>query len=156
MPARNPKWILFILLIAAPVVFAATDQPAPNDATKVEPAIRPVESSPTAYSLTALPAEKLARLTPLQVALRNVLLQEQADLAPLIEAFARETDSLRGLEIQKQIQTVKQDTELALLRTQAQFARQEGRIEVAEQLEESLRLMTEPTPPVSQTPRSGR
>ena len=81
MPARNPKWILFILLIAAPVVFAATDQPAPNDATKVEPAIRPVESSPTAYSLTALPAEKLARLTPLQVALRNVLLQEQADLA---------------------------------------------------------------------------
>jgi hypothetical protein len=156
MSARDRLWILFCLLLATPAGLVAADQPASTDRTETEPAVRSVESSPSPFSLVELSEEQLARLTPLQLALREVLLTEQAELAPLYAAFARETDSLRGLEIQRQIQTIKQNTELALLRTQADFARREGRVEVAKRIEESLRLMTEPAPSEPQTPRPQR
>jgi hypothetical protein len=93
-------------------------------------------------SLAAIPDDKVSLLSPLHREMRLILKTESETLAPLYAEYAQATDPLLALEIQKQIQKVKIETELALLRAQAKHARLEGRLDDAERLEASLEAMT--------------
>lgn len=131
---------LILILIAAP---AAAADPDPVDSKTADSPQDPETATARVFSLVDLPPEKVERLTPLQARMREILLAERVNLAPLQAAFAEETDSLRSLEIQRRIQDLKVGTEIALLRVQADHARQSGQPELAEQIEESLRRMAE-------------
>lgn len=125
--------IVFLALIwsAAPAVAASPEA----GQTAEDPALH--------QSLVNLSADQVAKLAPLPKRLREILLEEKETLATLREVHAQEKDPLRILEIQRQMQGVKIQTERALLEAQADHARQNGQAELAGQIEAALARMAE-------------
>lgn len=86
-------------------------------------------------------------LTPCQQAIRELLEREATQLAELEARLPAAADAPAFLALQRQIEQVKQATELQVMRTQAEFARREGRVEQAEQIEAALAEMSAPRQP---------
>ncbi|MDX2473378.1 MAG: hypothetical protein QNL91_06675 [Candidatus Krumholzibacteria bacterium] len=133
--------ISLVVLLAMPVVAAGGLDASASES--VDPPQNSEGSVIRVFSLIDLPLEKVEHLAPLQKQLRQILLAQKDSLAPLYAEFAEETDSLLGLEIQKRIQKVKIETELSLLRAQADHARRNGQADLAEKIEAGLLRMTE-------------
>jgi hypothetical protein len=120
--------VCLALLIPAIITGNQTDGP---DASAVRPPL---------VSLSEAEAEKLP---PLQRELRGVLLKEKADLQVLASRLAALDDRLAALEVQREISNRKFQTQIEFLEIQGRFAREEGRIELAEEAEHALsRLKT--------------
>jgi hypothetical protein len=127
---------LFLILLAIPTWATESTPPA------TDPTIS--ESKPAPLSLMDLSETAVAKLKPLQLELRRILIIERDQLATLHVAFNQETDALRSLAIQKQIRDVKISTERALVQAQIDHALQAGRQADAERLENVLHLMYQP------------
>ena len=87
-------------------------------------------------------------VTPLVAELLRLVDLERQTLNELRAAMAQTSDPAQQLDLQRQVEAVKRDTQRALLRTQIEFARREGRAQVASELESALlRLDGVVTPP---------
>ncbi|MBU0740960.1 hypothetical protein KKG45_06930 [bacterium] len=91
---------------------------------------------------------------PMVVEMRRIQEQEREGLSRLHERFRQVSDSQEALAIQREIEALKVDTGLALLRIQADFARREGRTEVAEQIEAVIDRILRPEVPAVRVDRS--
>lgn len=108
-------------------------------------AAAPAPTTPTvAAPDAALPAPAL---TPMQAEIAQLIASERAAVAQLQERLVAAKGTATALELHKQVQETKLNTQLAMLRIQARYARAEGREAVAEQLETAIRDMTTPKAP---------
>jgi len=97
----------------------------------------------------ALPAER--PVSPLMADINIALDEERTRHAELEARFRAATDERQALEVQREIETLARDTELRILRIQADHARQAGREAVAECVEAAIAEMMAPRPtPVPQ------
>jgi len=83
---------------------------------------------------------------PLMQQIRVVMASSDLQLDQLQTRLDSETNNRSALEIIKQMEQVKVQTELDILAMQAGFARQNGREEVALEIEGAMELMTAPRP----------
>ena len=124
----------------------ANPEPAPGAVT--EPATEAVVESATDSAAEALPAGAAPRspvpLSPCMQAIQAVLDHEAARLAELETGQKAAVGESALLELQREIERVKEETELQILRVQADFARREGRLEQAAEIEAALAEMTAP------------
>jgi hypothetical protein len=117
----------------APSEPAATTQSA--DAQKPESGI--AEPSPSKRS----PRHKLS---PMFIEMRAVLDAERTELATLRARFAETTDPSTALDLQRSIEKLKANTEIALLRIQATHARKAGRLELATRIDSAIQRILAP------------
>ena len=125
-------------LAVAPAALAA-DTPAPEAATLARPAEPPAapEVAPRlpAHWLSPMVAEMFAALD-----------EQRAKIGRVRAELAQARDGARAFELQRAISAAKQETEVRLLRIQADHARRDGRLEVAAKLDAALTAMTTPAP----------
>jgi hypothetical protein len=83
---------------------------------------------------------------PLMESIDRVVADADLRLAELQARLDRETDDLAALEIVRSMEQVKIQTELDILAVQASFARQNGREDIAQDIEGAITRMTTPRP----------
>jgi hypothetical protein len=132
---------LFVILLTMTAVANESTPPVENPAAPNEAV---AETAGPPRSLLDLSETAAAKLKPLQLELRQILIAERDQLETLHAAFNHETDALHSLTIQKQIRGVKIATERALVQTQIDHARKAGRQDDAERLEAALQHMYQP------------
>jgi hypothetical protein len=76
--------------------------------------------------------------------MQGTLDSERSQLAALHERFLRAATPAAALEVQREIERLKADTEIALLRIQATWARRAGKIEAATRIEAAITELTTP------------
>jgi hypothetical protein len=81
------------------------------------------------------------RLSPLAADMMKVIESEQQALAALSLRFKRAGDARAALAVQREIERVKLETEVSLLRIQASYARREGRLKTAQEIEAAVETM---------------
>jgi len=124
-----------ILIMLAIICLAAAGDAAelpPEAAPDAQDVTEDIDPSP-AVSLTTLSEEQAAHLSPLHSGMRTILLREQADVQALTARMADIQDRIAVLELQREITDRKTRTQIELLEVQGQYARQEGRIEQADE-----------------------
>jgi hypothetical protein len=85
-------------------------------------------------------------VSPMMAEIRAALAEEEARRTELAADFDAATDERAALEIQREIETLARDTELRILRIQADHARLAGRGAVALEIEAAITEMTAPRP----------
>ncbi len=85
-------------------------------------------------------------LKPMTMEINAVLEQSRLQVATLQEEFDKEPNAEAAVAIVRQIEQLKINTELDILRVQARFARSGGNEELAQEIEASLAKMTTPAP----------
>jgi len=136
--------IVVILLIVAAVALANTntDPAAPANQTPGTSTVeQPGDNPPEVRSLLDLPQSQVLKLSAMHQEMRTLLLQERETLDQLYTQFKAEQDPLLSFEIQKQIQQLKIETEISVIRIQADHARKDGREEDAKRIEQELSVM---------------
>lgn len=138
-----------IIILTSLIVIIGTMPAVANESTPPEkktgtPTEAMAETAQPPRSLLDLSESAVAKLKPMQMELRQILIVERDQLESLHAAFNEETDALRSLTIQKQIRDVKIATERALVKAQIDHARQAGRQDDAERLEAALQHMYQP------------
>jgi len=129
--------IIVCLALLVPAIITGNQADGPD-----APAVRP--------PLVSLSEAEAQNLPPLQRELREALLREKDDLKDLASRLAAIDDRLAALEVQREISDRKFQTQIEFLEIQGRFAREEGRIELAEEAEYAVtrlkaRLDTRPT-----------
>ncbi len=93
----------------------------------------------------ALPSER--PLSPMLVEIQSALAEQQRQVAALDARFAETTDATAALAIQREIEQIKQDTELAILAIQARHARAAGDENLAQSIDAAIATLQNPPPP---------
>jgi len=147
MPSRYRIMAILMVLVAAGGL--AGDFPA-----QVGDPVTPIEAEPVlmeAYAAGEVeddPTPVPAPASEMMQEIREVLETEKATLASLGVQLERAADHEAALATQKQVERTKQDTELQLLRIQADYARQEGRETQAAEIESAIeRILNPPSRP---------
>ncbi len=143
---RRPLIALLLCVFACLCGPALGHMPA---AAKEPPANPEAAAGGVTESATeARPAEAASRatapLSPCMQAIQAVLDQEAARLAELEVRVKAAAGNEAQLALEREIERVKEDAELQILRVQADFARREGRVEQAAMIEALLAEMTAP------------
>ena len=74
-------------------------------------------------------------LSPLNREIRSLLLGERAEVTRLATQLKTIQDPVAALAVQRRISALKSGTQIAILEVQGRFARQEGRIEQADEID---------------------
>ncbi len=93
----------------------------------------------------AVPAER--PLSPMMVEIQGALAEQQRQVAALDARFAETSDETAALAIQREIEQIKQDTELAILAIQARHARAAGDEDLAQRIDAAIAAIQNPPPP---------
>ena len=160
---RPLKFAIVILLLITAAVYAVAADPDPVAPEKAEPATSGDEvtrpGSPGNLEVnkaeieegkldaeSALDTERVPAKSPLMTAI-DVVMQDSRDQITLLRAdLEKQSDPDAALAIQKQIEDLKVETELNILRLQADHARAHGNEELARSIDESITFMTTPRP----------
>jgi hypothetical protein len=86
------------------------------------------------------------QLKPMTMEINAVLEQSRLQVATLQDRFDNEPNAEAAVAIVRQIEQLKINTELDILRVQVRYARTAGNVELAQQIEASLTQMTTPAP----------
>jgi hypothetical protein len=138
--------------VAPPAKGGSSDQPASQAQSQVNIPDIPenqaeIEAGLVPQTTPAAEATAAARvLSPLMVEIQAVLADEQTKVAELQARLEAATDDHAALALQKEIEQIKVETELNILRLQATYARNEGRIEQAAEIEAVIAEMLSPRP----------
>lgn len=166
--SKSVPSVLSVALLAtfALVVFAAEPEPvAPVDAGKVasENDVEPQVGRSSVNSLEVNQAElegnggfflpDAATLKPMTMEINTVLDLARVEVAALQERFDNESNDNAALALSVQIEQIKINTELDILRVQKRYAEAAGNTELATELEEALTSMTSPRPRVQPVDR---
>lgn len=138
-------------LILVSVAFAQESQPpAPKDEapaaatlTRGVP-VAPTLSEPAPGGDEPRPVVTKRPLSPLMIELRAVMDAEAVQVAALRERVAKAASNDEAIALQREIEKVKFDTEVSLLRVQAKHARAGGRTEVAARIEAAISDLLNP------------
>jgi hypothetical protein len=120
---------------------AADPEHAPSGNRDTQAELTRGTSPITGESLMALSEAQAERLSPLNREIRELLLQEMADVARLALRAKALQDPIAVLDLQRDISTLKAATQISILEAQGRFARQEGRIEQAAEIDAAVALM---------------
>jgi hypothetical protein len=147
----NPRCTALMLwaLVAMASPAALT---APSRAqAPAEPAKSTPDSPVVASEETSAPARVIPKRprTPMDVELFAVLDRQREALAALRTRFREAKDDRTALAVQREIDRVKRDSEISLLRVQADWARRAGRIEAASQIEAAIEQILHPKAPLA-------
>ena len=135
----------FIIVALFALVLAAGFTTAGDDPDPVQLSSAPSDQQRReAPSLVSMTDEQALKMNSLLQDMRKILIAEKDQLAELYVEFERETDSQGALAIQRRIHETKTGTQIALLRAQADVAREEGRSEDADLLEEGIAKLANP------------
>ena len=115
------------------------DAPTGNHGTQADPV--PETGSAGGESLMALSEAQAERLSPLNREIRELLLREMAEVARLTAQVKTLQDPIAALDLQRQISALKTGTQITILEAQGKFARQEGHIERANEIDAAVTLM---------------
>jgi hypothetical protein len=161
----SPDRVVFLAVLAASVLVCSSavlaqdaKAPTPNagaapEVSKVAPAT-PTSATPVAPSDEApAVAPKPRPLSPMMAEMQTVLAAESERLAELKLRAGKAPTPDDALAIQREIERVKFDTEVSLLRVQAKHARQAGRTEVASRIESAIADLVNPSKPVAPAAR---
>ena len=124
-------------LLATSFILATLALAAPGSAAENRPA-----SAPTA-----------PELSPMMVEINALLDAERLALADCRLEMDRATDMERRVELMERIHELKTGTELEILRVQLRYAREAGRLDTVQELEEAIEFMTDPRPVPAPEPR---
>lgn len=145
---RRPLIAIAVAGLMAVASFARAQEPsAPPSATPaatVEPARALAPESSSAPTEVAEPARPVRAPSPMMLEMRALFAAEDQKLAELRERAKSAATPDAALAVQREIERVKFDTEIALLRTQAKFARAAGRTEVAARIEAAVADLLNP------------
>lgn len=138
-------------LISVSVAFAQEAQPpAPKDVapaaatfTRGAP-VAPTIAEPAPGEDEPRPVVTKRPLSPLMIELRAVLDAEAVQVAALRERAAKAATPDEAIALQREIEKLKFDTEVSLLRVQAKHARAGGRTEVAARIEIAISELLNP------------
>ncbi len=134
--------LLSLLVLSAAAVRTTGAQTPPETVSPLTPA------SPIAEVLTAAPRVKP---TPMVAELLESIELERIQIAELRRALPGGRDRSQRLELQRRIERLKLDGEVARLRVQIGYAQREGRPAVADVLQRALDMIKSP---VSAGPRN--
>jgi hypothetical protein len=128
---------------------AATAETTSSAAANPDAGI-PAENAPDVVA----PLAGDTRLSPMLQEIKVLWETRQAERAALEEQFRMAGDEATALAIQREIEELMVQTELSILRIQADHARREGRIADAEKIEAAITEMTSPPelPPPPERP----
>lgn len=157
-PSGRRPWIALAVAGLMTVASLARAQeppagPAPTPAPVVEPAKALAPESSSATTEVSEPARPVRTASPMMLEIRGVLAAENEKLAGLRERAKSAATPEIAIVIQREIERVKFDTEIALLRTQAKFARAAGRTEVAARIERAVADLLNPPKPLAPAAR---
>jgi hypothetical protein len=132
---KSPIILILAGLLSIAVALIVLAQP--------EPAIE----KPAAGPIAANEQEQAEPpLSAMMQQIRDLSLTEQATLAELQARLGTLTDENEILALMREIEQLKIETELQILLIQADFARRDGRIEQAQQIEAAVESMREGPP----------
>ena len=135
----------FGMLVKADI--AAQDPPAPLPRESAEPDLLPLEAARPPL---------LANPGPLYERIAAVVEAEQVAAADLQARIDAATDDEELAALQRELEALKKETRVEILRVQADFAREEGRLEQAEAIEAAIEnLRNPPRLPVRTTESTG-
>lgn len=150
-PMRRLGFILAVLaapaLIAAAAGPASTQRAAPDQAATVAP--RPDAAPPPEAAEAPGPAPAPAVKPPrsaMMVEIEALFEAARIRVEELRAQAAAAPDAMAFLELQRQIERLHRDTELAILQVQADHARRAGHEEAARRIEAAIALAQEPPP----------
>jgi hypothetical protein len=135
---------------AAPPRPAAPGSPAPLAVLpETDLAVSPAPAE-DAGSVSApgpdVPPMVRRKLHPMAADMRAAVEHERTSLAELSRRFRAASSPEAALAVQREIERVKHETELTLLRIQADYARRAGLAGVAARIEAAIEEMTRPAP----------
>ena len=141
--------IVLLCIVVAVTVFAvfalaADPEPAAPAQAGIPQTIEPTAGEPEANKAEGI--ESLSFQDPMMVQINALMTEADAELAKLQAQFDQATDDYEALAINRQIDTIKTDLELDILKLQADRARQTGRLDVAEDIDKAILEMTTPRP----------
>jgi len=148
--------IAVLIVLAAPAVRAQASAPAatsdPGAPASGPPAA--VERADRGFVPAARDTTRAGRrASPLHAALKDALAREAVGLTALRSRLAQTRDHVQAISIQREIRALKRETEIALLRAQAEAARRDGRAAVLAEIESELALMLRPPVPAATAAR---
>jgi hypothetical protein len=152
MPAR--RLLLATLVAIASTVSLALAEPgrpassqgaaaAPAPAATAPPEIAAPPSNETA---AVAPARPRRPVNPLYAGITALIEAEGEQLRVLARRLDATRDSEAAMAIQREIEQVKVQTELSILRLQSEHARRSGKAALADRLDAAIREMQEPRP----------
>ena len=107
----------------------------------------------------AVPAASRSQ-SPLAADMARLLDAERASLTALKARFDAAANEASALEVEREIERVKADTEISLLRVQAEYARREGQEQAAREIESTIEAAlherTKSAPAGNPTPGAAR
>ena len=154
--------ILALLIIALPAIAADPEvaEPTNNAAASSQTATPQVDvnqaelANPSSASQNAkvqlFGGEKAAPeavnrpLSPMMIEIQKVVDADRATNEALIDRQKSALSDGEALNLQREIETLAQNTELKILQIQADFARKDGREEIAKEIEDQIQLMRAP------------
>lgn len=140
----RPLILLAILFLAMPIVFeslAANSERGPISDRDVQAEPASEVNRAAGFSLITLSEAQAERLSPLNRDIRDLLIQEMAEVVRLTTQLKTLQDPIAALDLQRQISALKAGTQIAILEAQGSFARQEGHIERADEIDAAVALM---------------
>jgi len=173
----RPRIIFWLTLICVPLAMVALTATSPRPTGAESPANTPeaaaeaapetakaAAESPVPAGEEAIPRKEMPtresfltadrELPPMLQAIKTAWQEHTVERTQLENELAATSNPLAALDVQRRIEAAAREFELQVLRIQADFARSEGRIEVAERLEAAIAQMIEPPvlpPPVERS-----
>ena len=140
--------LLAVVAVLAAGVGSAVAAPEPAAPAVDEPTAEAVSADDSAVRESFLTADR--ELSPMLQTIKAAWQEQAAAQAKLDAELAAAPDARAALEVQQRIDIAMRDFEIRVLRIQLDFARREGRTEVAERLAASIEAMV--SPPSLRTP----
>ncbi len=137
-----------VFALSAPA-FAESPTPTAGPANEVTTVAKPEVAAPASSGPAAAPPAVSAPIrrrtpSPLMAELFAALDAERLAVAALRERLAATRDAQTALALQREIETVKHEAEIGLLRIQSRHARANGRVALADELDRAIVEMTAP------------
>ena len=138
-------------LLSASIALAQEPQVTEQPAGKTE-AVQPAKAAPVApassaeapAALAPAPAAPVRAASPMRLEMQALLAAEHEQVLALRERAAKAPSADEALALQREIEKLKFDTEVSLLRVQAKHARAAGRTEVATRIEAAVTELLSP------------
>lgn len=141
MISRNPThgpFVLFLAILLLTIGMALT-----GITLAADPESQGGDQVAQPRSLVSLTEKEAAKLDPMNMKIRQVLLAEVAEVDRLTADLADVADDAEALAIQRRIGVVKQQAEIDVMEIQVTFAEEAGHDEQAEVLREAVAGMKE-------------
>lgn len=135
-------------LLSVSIAFAQEPQVTEPPAGKTD-AVQPAKTAPVAPASSAEAPAALApapvrAASPMLLEMQALLAAEHEQVLVLRERAAKAASADEAMALQREIEKLKFDTEVSLLRVQAKHARAAGRTEVATRIEAAISELVNP------------